>query len=144
MLFNELFFGVELSFADLHPLALEDIFQGNNHTRSKADYYARHLFLRVLCHQLSEHNDKDENMFIPDIPRSSSPEPMGKAPLDEEKTLHETPSPDLQPRTSLKKLRRHLLPFHRGEEVRERNTFIDFMLKKSYVSLIMNVPTSFD
>ena len=26
---------------------------GNPHTRSKADYYARHLFLRVLCHELA-------------------------------------------------------------------------------------------
>ena len=40
-------------YIDLHPLALEDVLNGNPHTRSKADYYARHLFLRVLCHELA-------------------------------------------------------------------------------------------
>jgi hypothetical protein len=40
-------------FVDLHPLALEDVLNGNPHTRSKADYYSRHLFLRVLCHDLA-------------------------------------------------------------------------------------------
>lgn len=42
---------------DLHPLALEDVLNGNPHTRSKADYYVRHLFLRVLCHELGSGED---------------------------------------------------------------------------------------
>src|SRR5258708_36792656 len=42
---------------DLHPLALEDVLNGNPDTRSKADYYARHLFLRVLCHELASDED---------------------------------------------------------------------------------------
>lgn len=104
------------SFADLHPLALEDIFHGTSQTRSKADYYTKHLFLRVLCHQLSEHDIEDENIFIPYLPRSASPEPIPeKGTLDEEKTLHETPSPDPQPHTSRRKRRRHILPFHRDD-----------------------------
>ncbi|KAH8835233.1 magnesium transporter [Flagelloscypha sp. PMI_526] len=37
---------------DLHPLALEDIFHTRSRTRSKADYYQRHLFLRILAHEL--------------------------------------------------------------------------------------------
>jgi len=37
---------------DLHPLALEDVFHARKQTRSKADYYPTHLFLRVLCHEL--------------------------------------------------------------------------------------------
>ena len=37
----------------MHPLALEDVLNGNPHTRSKADYYSRHLFFRVLCHVLA-------------------------------------------------------------------------------------------
>jgi hypothetical protein len=46
---------------ELHPLALEDVLNGNPHTRSKADYYPRHLFLRVLCHELAT---DDEPTFI--------------------------------------------------------------------------------
>lgn len=34
-------------------MALEDVLNGNPHTRSKADYYSKHLFLRVLCHVLA-------------------------------------------------------------------------------------------
>ncbi|KAJ7325877.1 hypothetical protein DFH08DRAFT_787469 [Mycena albidolilacea] len=37
---------------DLHLLALEDVFHAHPRARSKADYYAQHLFLRVLCHEL--------------------------------------------------------------------------------------------
>ncbi|KAF5352613.1 hypothetical protein D9756_006198 [Leucocoprinus leucothites] len=67
---------------DLHPLALEDIFHQTGHTRSKADYYLKHLFLRVLCHELGELNAEDENVFTArDAPRSSSPEPMEKSTL---------------------------------------------------------------
>lgn len=34
-------------------MALEDVLIGNPHAHSKADYYSRHLFLRVLCHELA-------------------------------------------------------------------------------------------
>lgn len=44
---------------DLHPLSLESVLQQRKNARSKADYYNRHLFLRVLCHRLS--GDDDEN-----------------------------------------------------------------------------------
>ncbi|CAG7853903.1 SubName: Full=Related to Mg2 transporter protein, CorA-like {ECO:0000313/EMBL:CCA67920.1} [Serendipita indica DSM 11827] len=36
----------------LHPLSIEDIMHSGPTTRSKADYYQRHLFLHVLCHAL--------------------------------------------------------------------------------------------
>ncbi len=46
---------------DLHPLSLESVLQERGNARSKADYYNKHLFLRVLCHRLSE---DDENTSI--------------------------------------------------------------------------------
>jgi len=59
---------------DLHPLALEDVFHGHSQNRSKADYYTKHLFLRVLCHELV--GDNFQPTQITNIPRSDSPEPM--------------------------------------------------------------------
>ncbi|EKM61657.1 uncharacterized protein PHACADRAFT_248392 [Phanerochaete carnosa HHB-10118-sp] len=61
---------------DMHPLAIEDLLHTRKAARSKADYYQKHLFLRVLCHSLVS----DEEMSTPDnsvthLPRSSSPEP---------------------------------------------------------------------
>ncbi|KAG5642391.1 hypothetical protein DXG03_002849 [Asterophora parasitica] len=47
---------------DLHPLAIEDIFHTRSQNRSKADYYSKHLFLRVLCHELG----RDEQFNIVD------------------------------------------------------------------------------
>ncbi|KAJ7510487.1 magnesium transporter [Mycena galericulata] len=65
---------------DLHPLALEDVFT-RSQTRSKTDYYSKHLFLRILCHELG---DPDEPFTSPpaqgstltDLPRSDSPTPF--------------------------------------------------------------------
>ena len=68
---------------DLHPLALEDVFHGHARNRSKADYYSRHLFLRVLRHEVAQ----DDQLFGPDTftnaPRTASPEPID--PPEEEK-----------------------------------------------------------
>lgn len=44
---------------DLHPLSLESVLQQRKNARSKADYYNQHLFLRVLCHKLSDDDDND-------------------------------------------------------------------------------------
>ncbi|KAJ7841367.1 magnesium transporter [Mycena olivaceomarginata] len=95
---------------DLHPLALEDVFHTRSQNRSKADYYTKHLFLRILCHELS---DSDEPFLssaamgstLTDLPRSESPTPftdtdadlelreMGKGDFgDDEKTLRGTGS----------------------------------------------------
>jgi hypothetical protein len=92
-----------LSLIDLHPLALEDIFHTRSQTRSKADYFAKHLFLRILCHELglatpsgdfvaesaafgstlaSLDSDDDGDEFT----RSDSPEPFTSADEDQ---LHE-------------------------------------------------------
>ncbi|KAK1224442.1 hypothetical protein PQX77_012664 [Marasmius sp. AFHP31] len=94
---------------NIHPLALEDVFHARANTRSKADYYPKHLFLRVLCHELG-HDDEDEEerqmrcgtaavagstlVDDIDIPRSSSPEPLTEEDkmkmdfMDEDKTLY--------------------------------------------------------
>lgn len=64
---------------DLHPLALEDIFYARKQHRSKADYYPKHLFLQVLCHELKDVDEEDEhNEALTGIPLSSSPEPMSE------------------------------------------------------------------
>ncbi|KAK7023838.1 cora-like protein [Favolaschia claudopus] len=43
---------------DLHPLALEDILHEQGHNQSKADYYQKHLFLRILCHSVPTEEEK--------------------------------------------------------------------------------------
>ncbi|KIK71539.1 hypothetical protein GYMLUDRAFT_186369 [Collybiopsis luxurians FD-317 M1] len=70
---------------DIHPLALEDVFHTRSQTRSKADYYAKHLFLRILCHELgdpdAEPKTVDSAAFgstLTDAPRSSSPLPFNE------------------------------------------------------------------
>lgn len=66
--------------SEIHPLALEDVLhQRSTQSRSKADYYFKHLFIRVLCHRLGEEDSHvshiKEDVFT-DIPRSSSPAPF--------------------------------------------------------------------
>ncbi|KLO16017.1 hypothetical protein SCHPADRAFT_823746 [Schizopora paradoxa] len=51
---------------DIHPLALEDIIHGQSKkSRSKADYYAKHLFIRILRHTLAR-EDSDDTHKEPD------------------------------------------------------------------------------
>jgi hypothetical protein len=70
----------------MHPLSVEDILHLGGHTLSKADYYPKHLFIRVLCHTLGSANGplQDSAMAVgstglssnppfTDIPRSASP-----------------------------------------------------------------------
>ncbi|KAF9444027.1 magnesium transporter [Macrolepiota fuliginosa MF-IS2] len=113
---------------DLHPLALEDVFHGHSQNRSKADYYVRHLFLRILCHQLSETDIDDENMFIAHMPRSASPEPFEKSVLDEEKTLPGDSSPSPKPQVSRRK-RKSVLPMHR-HDIHSRPTQLSRLVEK--------------
>ncbi|KAF8207085.1 hypothetical protein K438DRAFT_1815654 [Mycena galopus ATCC 62051] len=113
---------------DLHPLALEDVFHTRSQTRSKADYYTQHLFLRVLCHELSETDEPfmssaAQGSTLTDLPRSESPTPftdtdadlemreMGKGDFgDDEKTLRGTGS----------RRKRSLLPTNRSDLPRTR------------------------
>ncbi|KAL1741279.1 hypothetical protein HDZ31DRAFT_76292 [Schizophyllum fasciatum] len=65
---------------DLHPLALEDVLHQRSGNRSKADYYARHLFIRILCHELGSEDDPIDPMTTPaygsTLARCESPLPM--------------------------------------------------------------------
>lgn len=65
-----------------------------------------------MCHQLSEHDTEDENIFMPTLPRMASPEPVGR---DEERTLRGELSPDSKHPVSRKRRRRPLLPFHKDD-----------------------------
>ncbi|PPQ66055.1 hypothetical protein CVT24_000237 [Panaeolus cyanescens] len=48
---------------DLHPLALEEILHGHSRNRSKAEYYAQHLMLHVLCHEVG--NSPESSSGLP-------------------------------------------------------------------------------
>jgi hypothetical protein len=67
---------------DLHPLALEDVFHSRDESLSKADYHAKHLFLRILCHELGE---SDMPLPVPSsetvsgLPLTTSPMPFPEA-----------------------------------------------------------------
>ncbi|KAG5653907.1 hypothetical protein H0H81_009499 [Sphagnurus paluster] len=67
---------------DLHPLSLESVFNERSQNRSKADYYSRHLFLRVLCHELNDDEDDSDTEHVArgstltGLPRSYSPASM--------------------------------------------------------------------
>jgi Mg2+ and Co2+ transporter CorA len=75
---------------DIHPLALEDVLHQRGHHRSKADYYQKHLFLRVLSHTIAAEDDlapsaQPDGMHplappcaptMTGVTRSSSPVPM--------------------------------------------------------------------
>ncbi|KAF9235159.1 hypothetical protein BU15DRAFT_65132 [Melanogaster broomeanus] len=78
---------------DLHPLAVEDVIHQRRQSRSKADYYPRHLFIRILSHTLEDSKsnlNSDTSRYIPEaideedqprepIRRASSPGPMTSA-----------------------------------------------------------------
>ncbi|KAI0028013.1 hypothetical protein K488DRAFT_59781 [Vararia minispora EC-137] len=57
---------------DMHPLAVEDLLhQRGPHSRSKADYYPKHLFLRILCHTLGS-TPATDGFVSSDVTPSSS------------------------------------------------------------------------
>ena len=60
---------------DLHPLSLEDLLHVPGRPRSGADYYKRHLFIRVLSHTLNLGGEATPNV-LEQIARTSSPEPF--------------------------------------------------------------------
>ncbi len=73
------------SCSDIHPLALEDVLQQRStQSRSKADYYSKHLFLRVLRHCYAPDDEFETSVLRPfaggspnhnitGLPRSASP-----------------------------------------------------------------------
>jgi Mg2+ and Co2+ transporter CorA len=70
---------------DLHPLAIEDVLHQRDHSRSKADYYTKHLFIRAVCHQLATKEEEILSTLMNNthdgedalhVPRAESPEQM--------------------------------------------------------------------
>ena len=118
-----------MPFLELHPLALEDVFHTRGQNRSKADYYSKHLFLQVLCHELSDVDENNEPSFT-DALRSTSPEPMEE---DEEEKLGNGYADEEAPTLPTKK-RRRWLPFlpdsRRGLEAKSDSQDSDSSLAK--------------
>ncbi|KZT73375.1 hypothetical protein DAEQUDRAFT_721973 [Daedalea quercina L-15889] len=76
---------------DMHPLAIEDILSQRQHSRSKADYYPQHLFLRVLCHSLTSDELGTPESSVTNLPRSDSPDLIG---IDDSEDEEEGVPPD--------------------------------------------------
>ena len=77
---------IPFGLVDFHPLALEDVFHGHSQNRSKVDYYTKHLFLRVLFHELvhdASQNGATHHTQITNTLRTASPEPMNSVELEE-------------------------------------------------------------
>lgn len=60
---------------DIHPLSLEDVLHIPGSPRSGADYYKKHLFIRVLSHTLNQ-SGQNEQSLLEQFTRSTSPEPL--------------------------------------------------------------------
>ena len=66
----------------MHPLSVEDLLGQSGHALSKADYYPKHLFIRVLCHTLgsrstayaSQSSEPAAGPAFTGLPRSASPQ----------------------------------------------------------------------
>ena len=77
----------------MHPLSVEDLLHHRTgHALSKADYYPKHLFIRVLCHTLgstaSQGSGPDAPRPVTELPRSASPSRFDeKLGLERERTF---------------------------------------------------------
>ena len=127
---------------DIHPLALEDVLHQRGQSRSKVDYYSKHLFLRILCHQLGDPDELNPDPSISpaygstltDLPRSSSPSPFTEndkasdhdgsyekeenskgEETGEDLTMYNGSAPNSRYSTKRNKRRRPLLPHHRRD-----------------------------
>ncbi|THU93900.1 hypothetical protein K435DRAFT_757022 [Dendrothele bispora CBS 962.96] len=72
---------------DIHPLALQDVFYPGSQTCSKADFYTKHLFLQIFCHELAD-TDGPASSSTP----SSSPTNIADGP----RSLPPIPSSDVE------------------------------------------------
>jgi len=73
---------------ELHPLSVEDILHRRGHALSKADYYPKHLFIRVLCHTLDSAHSTSQSPGtnaassshppFTELPRSASPQRLNE------------------------------------------------------------------
>ncbi|GLB43551.1 putative corA-like Mg2+ transporter protein [Lyophyllum shimeji] len=113
---------------DLHPLAIEDLFHTRSQNRSKADYYPKHLFLRVLCHELGNGDagagagseSAAYGSTLTDAPRSESPVPhrehgdLEKAAMEQEEEGLGMYEAEMMAKQSRRR-RRRFLPFGKGQ-----------------------------
>jgi hypothetical protein len=78
---------------DMHPLSVEDLLNRGGHALSKADYYPKHLFIRVLCHTLDSAACLSQDSTAPppltDLPRSASPQRLDQKLSMEYEGAHE-------------------------------------------------------
>jgi hypothetical protein len=75
-------------FKEMHPLSVEDILHRRGHALSKADYYPKHLFIRVLCHTLDSAHSTSQSSGtnavssshppFTELPRSASPQRLNE------------------------------------------------------------------
>ena len=66
---------------ELHPLALEDVLANRGPARSKADYYSKHLSLRVQYHTVQSEDEESlqhltKSAVKKELTRFNSPESM--------------------------------------------------------------------
>src|ERR1700750_1154517 len=79
---HQVFLGINIYYStDIHPLALEDVFHTRSQTRSKVDYYAKHLFLRILCHELGDPDAEPKSLESAAFGSTSTAVPRSSAPL---------------------------------------------------------------
>lgn len=64
--------GLSSCVVEIHPLAIEDMLHGRQTYSSKADYYTKHLFIRMLCHTLKDDDDISPNVKPQHAPRATS------------------------------------------------------------------------
>ncbi|KAF8983972.1 hypothetical protein BDQ17DRAFT_750646 [Cyathus striatus] len=115
---------------DLHPLALEDVFHGHSRTRSKADYYTRHLFLRVLCHELGVRDEPIgmsqtttySSIISTQVDERDEQRKKNEKVSDDERSMYEkTPNPKTSPSRIMRR-RRPVLPTNRNDMIGKSNT----------------------
>jgi hypothetical protein len=86
-------FLIPLFIKDMHPLSVEDLLNRGGHALSKADYYPKHLFIRVLCHTLDPaaclSQDSTASPPLTDLPRSASPQRLDQKLSMEHEGAHE-------------------------------------------------------
>ncbi|KAF9055758.1 hypothetical protein BJ165DRAFT_443374 [Panaeolus papilionaceus] len=98
---------------NLHPLALEDIFHGHARNRSKADYYAHHLMIHILCHEL----DDDSSLVGGVLDGGDTSDWRTSSPLPMNHRMPKVQSWGNEKHSSLKfsPKHKHILPFTRDE-----------------------------
>ncbi|KAG8930421.1 hypothetical protein FRC02_004253 [Tulasnella sp. 418] len=80
---------------NLHPLAIEDVLHGRITSRSKADYYSKHLFIRLISHTLRE--DSPASSVQVSRPSGTFTVPRAESPVDDFKTQNGSEAPNSLP-----------------------------------------------